>query len=803
MGMDTGTAAAAGSTRRLLLPLLAASVLLCSLLQGTPRALAGGTKPSSSSAGYIVYLGSHSHRDGVSTEAVTESHYDLLGSVLGDREKARDAIFYSYTKNINGFAANLEPGAAAAIAERPDVVSVFPNRGLTMHTTRSWEFLGLERDGEVPQWSAWEVARYGEDVIIGNLDSGVWPESLSFNDGEMGPIQDTWKGICQNEHDPQFQCNSKLIGARYFNKGYSSAAGAPAGDRLNTPRDADGHGSHTLATAGGSAVRGANAFGYGNGTARGGSPRARVAAYRVCFTPAVNDSQCFDADILAAFEAAIADGVHIITASVGGEQKEFLEDSVAIGSLHAVRAGIPVVCSAGNRGPDFGTVSNLAPWVVTVAASTIDRGFPAYLVFNRTKVEGQSLSDTRLKGKIFFPMIAATDAVAPNSTADDARVCALDSLDAAKVTGKIVVCLIGGSRRIEKGEAVRRAGGAGMVLINDEDSGSTVIPDAHVLPALHIGYTDGLALSAYINSTPIPYGCITRPKTVVGMRPAPIMADFSSQGPNILNRQILKPDVTAPGVGIIAAWTGLAAPSSRPWDQRRVAFTTMSGTSMSTPHVAGIAGLIKTLHPDWSPTAIKSAIMTTATDLDMDQRPILDPFLDTATPFAYGSGHVFPARALDPGLVYDASTADYLGFLCALGYNATAVGQFNNGAPYQCPASPVAVQDLNYPSITIPALSDPRTVRRRVRNVGPAPRSTYTAAVVEPVGIKVTVTPPKLDFGAVGEEKEFQVTFAEKVPVVPRPEGAGGYAFGAMVWSDGTGNHQVRSPLLVQRPRVV
>ncbi|XP_051199536.1 subtilisin-like protease SBT5.3 [Lolium perenne] len=798
--METGTAAAAESTRRILLT-LAASFFLCSLLQGAPRALASGTQQSSSS-GYIVYLGGRSHGLGVSTEAVTESHYDILGSVLGDREMARNAIFYSYTKNINGFAANLDPGVAAAIAERPDVVSVFPNRGLTMQTTRSWEFLGLERAGEVPKWSAWEVARYGEDVIIGNLDSGVWPESLSFNDGEMGAIPDTWKGICQNEHDPQFQCNSKLIGARYFNKGYASAAGAPLGDRQNTPRDDDGHGSHTLATAGGSSVRGANAFGYGNGTARGGSPLARVAAYRVCFTPEVNDTQCFDADILAAFEAAIADGVHIITASLGGDPRDFLEDAVAIGSLHAVKAGITVVCSAGNNGPDFGTVNNLAPWVVTVAASTTDRGFTAYLVFNKTRVGGQSLSETSLRGKMFYPMIVATDAVAPNSTVDDARLCKLETLDAAKVRGKIVVCVKGANRRIEKGEVVRRAGGVGMVLVNDEDSGSTVTADAHILPALHISYTDGLALLAYIKSTPTPSGFITKARTVVGMTPAPIMADFSSQGPNILNRQILKPDVTAPGVSIIAAWSGQAAPSDRPWDPRRVAFNAISGTSMSTPHVAGIAGLVRTVHPDWSPAAIKSAIMTTATDLDMEKRPILDPFLEKATPFAYGSGHVFPARALDPGLVYDASTADYLGFLCTLGYNATAMELFN-GVPYQCPASPVAVQDLNYPTFTIPALAEPRTVRRRVTNVGPAQQTTYTAAVVEPVGVQVTVTPPTLAFGAVGEEKEFHVTFAEKVPVVPRPEGAGGYAFGALVWSDGTGNHQVRSPLLVQRPRIV
>ncbi|XP_048545104.1 subtilisin-like protease SBT5.3 [Triticum urartu] len=798
MAMETGTAAAAEPTRRLLLP-LAVSFLLC--------ALAAGTKPPPPSSSYIVYLGAHSHRAGVSAEEAstlaTESHYDLLGSVLGDREKARDAIFYSYTKSINGFAAVLEPAVAAAIAKRPGVVSVFPNRGVRMQTTRSWEFMGLEKAGVVPQWSAWEVARYGGDTIIGNLDSGVWPESLSFNDGEMGPIPDTWKGICQNEHDPKFKCNSKLIGARYFNKGYAKEAGHPPADRLNTPRDDVGHGSHTLATAGGSQVNGAAAFGYGNGTARGGSPRARVAAYRVCFNPPVNDVECFDADILAAFEAAIADGVHVITASVGGEQKDFFEDTVAIGSLHATKAGITVVCSATNNGPDFGTVSNLAPWVITVAASTTDRAFPGYLVFNRTRVEGQSLSEASLRTKSFYPLIIATDAVAPGRTVEDAQVCMLDSLDAAKVTGKIVVCCVrGGVRRMEKGEAVRRAGGVGMVLVNDEEGGSNVIADAHVLPALHINYTDGLALLAYIKSTPSPpSGFISKATTIVGARPAPVMASFSSVGPNVLNPEILKPDVTAPGVAIIAPWSGMASPSDRPWDERRVDFTIQSGTSMSCPHVAGIAGLVKTLHPDWSPAAIKSAIMTTATDLDMEQRPILNPFLQPATPFSYGSGHVFPARALDPGLVYDASYRDYLNFFCALGYDATAMGRFNE-TRYACPAPPVAVRDLNYPSITLPDLAGLTTVRRRVRNVG-APRSTYTAAVVrEPEGVQVNVTPATLAFAAVGEEKEFQVSFVARVPFVPAPKGAGGYGFGAIVWSDGPGNHRVRTPLAIRRRKL-
>jgi subtilisin family serine protease len=234
---------------------------------------------------------------------------------------------------------------------------------------------------------------------------------------------------------------SKLIGARYFNKGWAAASGVPLDDALKTPRDENGHGTHTLSTAGGAAVRGASAFGYGVGTARGGSPRARVAAYRVCFRP-VNGSECFDADVLAAFEAAIADGVHVISASVGGDASDYLLDAVAIGSLHAVKAGVAVVCSASNNGPDLGTVTNVAPWILTVAAISVDREFTAFAVFNHTRVEvrscallhcvrhthltclvvfqGMSLSERWLHGKGFYPIISGDEATHPGSTPKDA-----------------------------------------------------------------------------------------------------------------------------------------------------------------------------------------------------------------------------------------------------------------------------------------------------------------------------------------------------------------------------------------------
>jgi hypothetical protein len=184
-------------------------------------------------------------------------------------------------------------------------------------------------------------------------------------------------------------------------------------------------------------------------------------------------------------------------------------------------------------------------------------------------------------------------------------------------------------------------------------------------------------------------------------------------------------------------------------------------------------------------------VVATATELDTERKPILNSSLAPATPFSLGAGHVIPIRALDPGLVYDMATADYLNFLCALGYNASAMKTFN-GAPYRCPAKRMTLHDLNYPSITALALPGGGlpTVRRRVKNVGGP--GTYTAAVVqEPEGVQVVVTPTTLAFKAAGEEKEFEVSF-----VVRSHAAAADYKFGAIVWSDGV--HRVRSPLVLK-----
>ncbi|KAL6604489.1 hypothetical protein ACP70R_042916 [Stipagrostis hirtigluma subsp. patula] len=787
-----------------------AVLLFCALFfSSLPAALAAGQ------SSYVVYMGDHAHGERLGTCGAEElaalerdaadAHRDLLAGVLGDEEKAREAIFYSYTKHINGFAANLDADTAAAIADLPGVVSVFPNRGRQLHTTRSWQFLGLAGPGGVPRGSAWKKARFGEDTIIGNFDTGVWPESESFRDDGLGPIPSKWKGKCDKGQDDNFHCNRKLIGARYFNKGYISAAGAVNDtSKLNTPRDIDGHGTHTLSTAGGSPAPGAAVFGFGNGTAVGGSPRARVAAYRVCFPP-LNGSECYDADILAAFDAAIHDGVHVLSLSLGGDPAEYFEDGIAIGSFHAVRHGITVVCSAGNSGPARGTASNLAPWLVTTGASTMDREFPSYIVFDRatsssespsktapgkglTKIKGQSLSMNALPEKP-YPLIDSAEAGAANATEKEARLCTVGALDPAKVKGKIVVCLRGVSPRVAKGEAVRQAGGVGMVLANDVTTGNEIIADAHVLPATHIKYKDGIVLYKYLKSTKTPTGFITKPATILGTKPAPFMAAFSSQGPNAVTPEILKPDITAPGVSIIAAWTRANSPTDLAFDGRRVAFNAESGTSMSCPHVSGIVGLLRTLHPEWSPAAIKSAIMTTAGEVDNKGHAILNSSFEPANPFGYGAGHVSPARAMNPGLVYDLGTADYLDFLCGLRYNTTVMAMFN-GAPYTCPGeAPRPVSDLNYPSITVVNVTDAgATARRRLKNVGLP--GTYKAFVSQPAGVAVTVSPSVLEFGA-GEEKGFEVKVQIKNATIAKD-----YVFGSLVWTNG--KQFVRSPLVVK-----
>ncbi|KAF7810787.1 subtilisin-like protease SBT1.6 [Senna tora] len=531
--------------------------------------------------------------------------------------------------------------------------------------------------------------------------------------------------------------------------------------------------------------------GYASGIAKGVAPKARLAAYKVCW----KDSGCFDSDILAAFNAAVADGVDVISLSIGGGDgivSPYYLDPIAIGSYGAVSRGVFVSSSAGNGGPNGLTVTNVAPWLTTVGAGTIDRDFPAEVILgDGRRLSGVSLySGAELNGKMYQLVYPGKSGFLVDS------LCLENSLDPKLVKGKIVICDRGSSPRVEKGLVVKKAGGVGMILTNEISYGEGVVGDAHLLPACAIGANEADAIKAYIKSSVNPTATINFKGTLLGIKPAPIVASFSARGPSGLNPEVLKPDLIAPGVNILAGWTNSVGPTGLSSDSRRTEFNIMSGTSMACPHVSGAAALLKSAHPDWSPAAIRSAMMTTATILDNRNQPMIDGATGNAsTPYEFGSGHLNLGLAMDPGLVYDISGNDYVNFLCTIGYQEREI-QVITRTPVSCPARKAMPENLNYPSFVtlFPRGVTRKSFIRTVTNVGPV-NSVYKARVESQAkGMSVSVKPSELVFSEAVKKRSFVVT----VTVDSRSVvwGESGSAFGWVTWVDGL-KHVVRSPVVV------
>eukprot|EP00249_Psilotum_nudum_P004113 c17650_g4_i1 orf=932-2638(+) len=499
---------------------------------------------------------------------------------------------YTYDLVFHGFAAKLTSSQAVALEQIPGFLMAFPDSAARLHTTHTPDFMKLNTIfGLLPSFD------YGDDVIVGVLDTGVWPERQSFRDHNLGPVPDRWKGEC--EIGTAFNsslCNKKLVGARIFYKGYEAASG-PINETIEykSARDVDGHGTHTSSTAAGSYVYNASLLGYAQGIARGMAPRARIAVYKVCWV-----GGCFNSDILAAFDSAVADGVNVISLSVGGGALPYFLDSIAIGAFGAMEKDVLVSCSAGNGGPDTLTVANVAPWILTVAASSVDRDFPAPVTLgNGATFAGVSLYSGKGLGGRQVPLIYAGDVGLKGNSS--AYLCMSGTLNPKLVVGKIVLCDRGINARVNKGMVVQQAGGMGMILANAQENGEELTADSHVLPAAIVGFKEGAEIKAYIANATIATANIAFAGTRLGIKPAPVMAAFSSRGPNPVTQEILKPDITAPGVNILAAWTGAIGPTGLSGDNRVVDFNIISGTSMSCPHASGLAALLKGAHPDWSP----------------------------------------------------------------------------------------------------------------------------------------------------------------------------------------------------------
>jgi subtilisin family serine protease len=519
---------------------------------------------------YIVHM---RHQDKPSSFA---THHDWYSADLQSLSSSTtsDALLYSYTTAYHGFAASLDPDQVESLRRSDSVLGVYEDTVYTLHTTRTPEFLGLNTESGL--WSGHntqDLDQASHDVIVGLLDTGVWPESKSFDDSGMPEIPIRWRGEC--ESGPDFSpkvCNKKLIGARSFAKGYHMASGSSylkKSREAESPRDRDGHGTHTASTAAGSQVANASLLGYASGTARGMATHARVASYKVCWSIG-----CFGSDILAGIDRAISDGVDVLSLSLGGGSAPYFRDTIAIGAFAAMERGIFVSCSAGNSGPSRASLANVAPWIMTVGAGTLDRDFPAYAVLgSEIRYTGVSLYSGQGMGN--KPVGLVYDKGNNSSTS----MCLPGSLQPEFVRGKVVVCDRGINARVEKGAVVRDAGGVGMILANTAVSGEELVADSHLLPAVAVGRKAGDMIREYVRSDPNPTALLRFGGTVLDVRPSPVVAAFSSRGPNLVTPQILKPDVIGPGVNILAAWSDAVGPTGLEKDTRKTQFNIMSGIS--------------------------------------------------------------------------------------------------------------------------------------------------------------------------------------------------------------------------------
>jgi subtilisin family serine protease len=727
---------------------------------------------SSDVVNYVAYLNSR--------------HNEALSRVGGGSK------LYSYTYSFNGFAAALTFEQANKMAGVEGVLSVTADEMQTMDTSSTPSFLGLTDAGGL-----WDqlggVGSAGEGVIIGIIDSGIWPESLSFSDrtgtngnatkdGKLSYRQiPGWHGKCTPGEDfNASMCNQKLIGAQRYNAAWGGDAAVEAARpwEFMSPRDYNGHGTHTASTAGGNnntlTTGPAEVF----GTISGIAPRARIAAYKALWsTRDGSTASGFTSDLVAAIDQAVADGVDVINYSISGTRTNFLEP-VQVSFLFAARAGVFVAASAGNSGPTTSTVAHPGPWITTVAAGTHNRnGEGSVTLGDGTSYFGASVATAVGPA----PLIDSTAAGLPGADPTQVALCysTLDTtdgapvLDPAQVAGKIVVCDRGITARVNKSLAVREAGGVGMILLNPPPTAGSLNADFHFVPTVHLQFTHYATIHAYA-ATPDATATINQ-STIVFNALAPLTAAFSSRGPLLAGGgDLLKPDVIAPGVDVLAA---VAPPANHGFD-----FNLYSGTSMSSPHVAGLAALFKDLYPNWSPMAIKSALMTSGYDVLDGGTPA--PNTNPILIFRQGAGHVQPNRAADPGLVYDSGFLDWLAFLCGTTTGvdpATCTTLAGMGFSFD-------PSDLNLASIAIGDLLGAQTVKRTVTHVGSGP-ATYTASLTGLAGLNVSVDPSSLTLNP-GQSESFTVSFTN----VSAPLNA--YLGGQLTWSDGV--HNVRTPIVIR-----
>jgi len=682
----------------------------------------------------------------------------------------------SYTAAVDGFSAIVSHKEAQTMANRDDVLAVYPDELRQTTTDSSPTFLRLD-DPAGP----WAAGVDGEGVVIGIIDTGIWPEHASFADDGSYPAPPVSIGECDfgntahNPNDAPFTCNNKLIGARQMLGTYRALIGAEPFE-YDSARDDNGHGTHTASTSGGNADVAASIFGVDRGIVSGVAPRAHVVMYK-----GLGTLGGFGSDLAAAIDQAVADGVDVINYSIGSSSFAIGPDDVAF--LFAADAGVFVATSAGNSGPGAETLGSPSsvPWVTTVGASTQARTFQGTAALGSgDEYFGASITAGTGPATLVDAADLGNELCDPSVTFLDENDNVIGVIFNEDVTGKIVLCKRGAFARVAKSEAVFNAGGAGMILFNASDAQSEVT-DNHWVPSVHINNTDGLAVRSYIASE----GTAATAEIVGGMYTpikGSVMASFSSRGPNRLSDDIIKPDVTAPGVNILAGNTPTPEPGNVPGEL----FQAISGTSMSSPHVAGMFALIKQAHPDWSAAMAKSALMTTAR-----QDVFKEDGHSKADAFDMGAGHIIAVSQgnqgspFDPGLVFDTGLLEYVAFTCGadLGVFSGPTCDWLEGLGF-----PTDPSDLNVPSIGIADLAGSQTITRTLTNVSNG-TGKYTASVNKPRGYDVTVSPKQIRLKP-GESATVEITITNK------NANLGTWGFGSISWHGG--GYRVTTPIAVK-----